>query len=96
MPSGINTSFSSLVGPYQILLKPDLDPAADKLEALRKQAFRMAYYVAADSSQAELGGEMVLAMLMKEYGVSGNAELQMMKIISRVSMHIGQPDASTK
>ena len=46
---------------------------------------RIAYYVASAISQLELVGEMALGLLLREYGITGNPELEMMKVISRVS-----------
>lgn len=58
--------------------------------------YRTAYYISLATNNLELTGEMALAMLMKEYGISGNAELEMMKIISRVSCLSPVTDYSTK
>ena len=47
----------------------------------------MAYYVSAASKRPELPGDLALGLLMKEYGIEGNPELAMIKIISRASLY---------
>jgi SET and MYND domain-containing protein len=64
----------------------DLDPDPDKLSKLREQVYRVAFYLGASNPKMlEAGGEMALGLLMREYGVQGHPELEMMKMISRVS-----------
>lgn len=58
------------------------------MSKLRDEAFRLAFYVGiVDREILEAGNDTALGLLMKAYGIEGNPELELMKLLSRVSLH---------